>query len=124
MLSGDIHFSYHSVLHFPTEASVVSHVHQLVNSPIRNALRPFERQAMRVATSRVGALVARGLRRATGGRRPDLSWDLDHGPVFDNCVGMLTFDGEAATVCLERATADDDGTERLDVVFEVDLGAC
>ena len=37
---------------------------------------------------------------------------------------MLTFDGEAATVRLERATADDDGTELLDVVFEVDLGTC
>ena len=79
---------------------------------------------MRVATSRVGALVARGLRRATGGRRPKLEWGLDHGPVFANCVGILTFDGEAATVCLERATADDDGTERLDVVFDVDLGSC
>ena len=44
--------------------------------------------------------------------------------MFDNCVGMLTFDGEAATVCLERATADDDGTEHLEVVFEVDLGTC
>ena len=78
---------------------------------------------MRVATSRLGSFIARGLRRATGGRRPKLNWDLDHGPVFDNCVGILTFDGEAATVCLERATADDDGTEHLEVVFEVDLGA-
>ena len=79
---------------------------------------------MRVATSRVGGLIARGLRRATGGRRPTLSWHLDNGPIFDNCVGILTFDGEAATVCLERATAGDDGIERLDVVFEVDLGSC
>ena len=77
---------------------------------------------MQLATSRVGALIARGLRRATGGRRPALDWDLDHGPVFANCVGMLTFEGEAATVCLESATADDDGTDHLEVVFEVDLG--
>lgn len=123
VLSGDIHFSYHSVLHFPAATPVVSCVHQVVNSPIRNALRPFERTAMRVATSRAGALIARVLRRTTGGRRPAISWDLDHGPVFANCVGILTFDGEAATVCLESATADDDGTERLDVVFEVDLGS-
>jgi hypothetical protein len=79
---------------------------------------------MRVATSRPGALIARALRRATGGRRPPLSWDLDHGPVFANCVGMLTFDGEAAAVCLESATADGDGTQHLEVVFEVDLGLC
>jgi hypothetical protein len=124
VLSGDIHFSYHSALHFPATAGVVSCVHQVVNSPIRNALRPFERAAMRVATSRPGALIARALRRATGGRRPPLSWDLDHGPVFANCVGMLTFDGEAAAVCLESATADGDGTQHLEVVFEVDLGLC
>ncbi len=79
---------------------------------------------MRVATSRDGALIARGLLRATGGRRPALDWELDHGPFFANCVGMLTFDGEAATVRLERATADDDGTELLDVVLDVDLGTC
>jgi hypothetical protein len=121
VLSGDIHFSYHSALDFPPAARVASRVHQVVNSPIRNALRPFERWAMRIATSRVGALIARGLRRSTGGRRPDVRWDLDHGPVFANCVGVLTFDGDAATVCLERASADDEGAERLEVVFEVDL---
>jgi hypothetical protein len=121
VLSGDIHFSYHAELHFPPTARVASRVHQLVNSPIRNALRPFERWAMRIATSRVGALIARGLRRSTGGRRPDVRWDVDHGPVFANCVGVLKFDGDAATVCLESATADD-GTPNLEVVFEVDLG--
>jgi hypothetical protein len=121
VLSGDIHFSYHAAIRFPPAARVASRVHQVVNSPIRNALRPFERWAMRIATSRVGALIARGLRRSTGGRRPDVRWDLDHGPVFANCVGVLTFDGDAATVCLERASADDEGAERLEVVFEVDL---
>ncbi|HWM18820.1 MAG TPA: hypothetical protein VNO51_03980, partial [Ilumatobacteraceae bacterium] len=125
VLSGDIHFSYHSVLHFPATTPVVSHVHQVVNSPIRNALRPFERTAMRVATSRVGALIARILRRATGGRRPTVRWDLDHGPIFENCVGVLSFDGDAATVCLERATVEDDGgAHRLEVVFDVDLRSC
>jgi hypothetical protein len=121
VLSGDIHFSYHSVLHYPSTTPIVSRVHQLVNSPMRNALRPFERAAMRVATSKAGALIARALRRSTGGRRPELSWGLDHGPVFANCVGMLTFDGESATVRLERATADDDGAQQLEVVFDVDL---
>ncbi len=67
VLSGDIHFSYHSVLHFPAATPVVSCVHQVVNSPIRNALRPFERNAMRVATSRVGALDR--ARAAAGDRR-------------------------------------------------------
>ena len=94
-------------------------------STLRSATRCGRSSARRCGSRRRGwaRSIARALRRATGGRRPQVSWDLDHGPVFANCVGILTFDGEAATVCLERATADDDGTEHLEVVFEVDLAA-
>jgi hypothetical protein len=123
VLSGDIHFSYHSMLHFPDDAAMTSRVHQVVNSPIRNALRPFERAAMRVGLSRGGVLFGRALRRATGGRPGVLHWRLDNGPVFDNCLGELTYDGDHATARLERATADDDGEPRLAIAFEVDLGA-
>jgi hypothetical protein len=121
VLSGDIHFSYHAELHFPADVQLRSRVHQIVNSPMRNALRPFERAAMRVVMSRVGGAVARGLRRAAGGRRPSVQWQLDHGPVFDNCIGELRFDGDAATVRLESATNDDHDKPQLDIVFEVDL---
>jgi hypothetical protein len=121
ILSGDIHFSYHSRIHFPAGSPITSHVHQLVNSPIRNALRPFERAAMRTATSRPGALIARVIRRLAGGRRTTLCWQADHGPVFDNCVGEVTFDGDTAVMRLERATAGDDGVPHLEVAFEVDL---
>ena len=100
---------------------MTSNVHQIVNSPIRNALRPFERAAMRVAMCRAGETIARGLRRLSGGRRHALRWRLDHGPVFDNCLGQLTFDGDAATMRLERATSDAGGQPHLEVVFEVDL---
>jgi hypothetical protein len=41
--------------------------------------------------------------------------------VFDNCIGQLTFDDDVATMRLERATADDDGTTHLETVFDVDL---
>jgi hypothetical protein len=122
VLSGDIHFSYHAELHFPPGSDVRSRVHQIVNSPMRNALRPHERTAMRVVMSRPGAALLRGLRRASGGRRPAVRWGLDHGPVFDNCIGELRFDGASASVRLERATNDADRDQpRLDVVFEVDL---
>lgn len=121
VLSGDIHFSYHSELHFPAASPLRSRVHQIVNSPMRNALRPHERTAMRVAMSRAGTALARGLRRAAGGRRTAVRWQLDHGPVFDNCLGELRFDGDAATVRLERSTNDEHDQPQLDVVFEVDL---
>ena len=121
VLAGDIHFSYHSELHFPPTTLLQSRVHQIVSSPIRNALRPFERAVMRVAMSRAGWMVARGLRRATGGRRPGVHWQLDDGPVFDNCLGALRFDGGEATVRLERAVTRDNDEPVLDVVFEVPL---
>ena len=52
VLSGDIHFSYASEIRFPDGREPRSRVHQLVNSPIRNALTPPERTAMRLGTSR------------------------------------------------------------------------
>ena len=48
VLSGDIHFSYASELIFPDGHPMASRVHQLVNSPIRNALRPSSPSAWRV----------------------------------------------------------------------------
>ncbi len=62
VLSGDIHFSYHSEIDFPEAADVATPVHQLVNSPMRNALRPHERTTIRFALSRAGSVIARGLR--------------------------------------------------------------
>jgi hypothetical protein len=121
ILSGDIHFSYHSRIHFPPTMAVASNVHQLVNSPIRNALRPFERAAMKVAMSRTGKIIGGSLRRLSGGRRTPLRWTLDHGPVYDNCLGLLTFDDENASMRLERATVDNDGAPQLEVAFDVDL---
>ena len=121
ILSGDIHFSYHSEVHFPDEMGVATPVHQVVNSPMRNALRPHERAMMRFALSRGGRAVARTLRWSVRSKRPALEWQLDHGPVFDNCIGELTFDGEAASVCIERAVVGPEGDNEIDVVFDADL---
>src|SRR5690606_35621406 len=43
VLSGDIHFSYRARLEFPGDAGVRSRVHQVVSSPIRNALNQPQR---------------------------------------------------------------------------------
>jgi len=123
VLSGDIHFSYHSQIEFPAEMDVATPVHQLVNSPMRNALRSHERATMRFALSRVGRVVGRLLRWSVGNKRPTVRWQLDNGPVFDNCIGELTFDGERATVCIERAVVGDDGEHVIDAVFDADLSA-
>jgi hypothetical protein len=121
VLSGDIHLSYISRLHFAPEQTMNSAVHQLVNSPIRNALNPKERRAMLAAMSRPGRVVARGLRRTV--RRPhrDVRWKIDEGPVFDNCLGQLLFDGASARLTQEHSRPSDDGSAKLELLYTVDL---
>ena len=110
VLSGDIHFSYISRLHFAPEQTMNSAVHQLVNSPIRNALNPKERRAMRAGMSRIGRVVARGLRRTVRRAHRDVDWKVDEGPVFDNCLGQLIFDGASARLVQEHSCPSDDGS--------------
>ena len=122
VLSGDIHFAYSSEIHFPIEAGTGTRVFQLVNSPIRNALRPHERILMRFFMSRVARGLGRILRRAVGRKRTSVRWKIDHGPVFANCIGVLDYDGDAAGLLIEQATPyDAAGDAALATTFSVDL---
>jgi len=121
VLSGDIHFSYISRLRFAPAQTMNSYVHQIVNSPIRNALNPKERLAMRAGMSRVGAVVMRGLRRTVRRPHASVSWELDEGPVFDNCLGQLIFDDESARLIQEHSCPSDDGSAHLELLYEIDL---
>ena len=121
LLSGDIHFSYVAAVQFPESLGVTSHVNQLVSSPIRNALVPRERRVIRFALSRIGKWIAGGLRRAAGRRRSDLTWEMTHGPVFANVMGLATFDGRSARVTVEQARAAGDGSAELEIVIESEL---
>jgi hypothetical protein len=121
VLSGDIHLSYTSRLHFAPEQTMNSSVHQLVNSPIRNALNTKERRAMHAAMSGVGRVVARSLRRTVRQPHQELSWKVDEGPVFDNCLGQLIFDGASARLVQEHSCPTDDGSAKLELLYTVDL---
>jgi hypothetical protein len=123
VLSGDIHFSYHSEIEFPPELDVATPVHQLVNSPMRNALRPHERATIRFALSRAGKAVARMLRWSVRNKPPVVTWQLDQGPVFDNCIGEITFDGDDAKLSIERAVVGNDGENVFELVFDAHLSA-
>ena len=124
ILSGDVHFSYRARLDVPTAPggeAVVSRIHQLVNSPIRNVLKARERRAMRAGMSRVGSWVTRGLRRATGARPDPERWVVEDGPYFANHVCLVTFDGATAAMVLECAEPDADGHPRLSEAARADL---
>jgi hypothetical protein len=123
VLSGDIHFSFHGQIHFPAEMDVATPVHQLVNSPLRNQLRPEERLVIRFMLSRAGRTIGRMLRRSVGDPPSPVTWQIDHGPVFANSVAEITFDGDDATLCIERALAGEDGHNEIEVAFDVELSA-
>jgi hypothetical protein len=121
VLSGDIHFSYHAQVHFPSKRAVQSRVHQLVSSPIRNVLRPTERFGMRLVMSPAAALLGRALRRSARRPRTELRWSIDHGPVWGNSIGLLTLTGRGASVAVEQTRPGDDGEPALTIVYEAPL---
>ena len=124
VLAGDIHFSFASEIRFPGDHQMTSRVHQLVSSPIRNALRPPESTAMRLGTSHFAGLVGRVLRRATRRRRTKVSWGIDVGPVFANSLAQIAFDGRAARLTMLQARPHaDDVSPAFDTAFDLDLVA-
>jgi PhoD-like phosphatase len=124
VLSGDIHFSYAAELRFPRN-QVASRVHQLVSSPIRNALKPPESTAMRLGTSRLTRQVGRFLRRCVRRKKARISWSVDLGPVFGNSLGEISFDGRAAQLCFLKARPGDEDSGRpvFDKLIDFDLAA-
>jgi hypothetical protein len=121
VLSGDIHFSYAAEIRLD-QRPMASKVHQLVNSPIRNSLTGPERTAMRLGKSHVAGGLGRLLRRAVGRRRVPVQWAIDRGPVFDNCIGELTFDGDRAGLSMQRTEPYEEGAgPQLTEVIDVDL---
>ncbi|HSB87004.1 MAG TPA: hypothetical protein VLD86_11870 [Ilumatobacteraceae bacterium] len=129
VLSGDIHFSYAAEVQFQhgrssKDRQLAGRVHQLVSSPIRNALRPPESTAMRLGASAVARVLGRVLRRAVLRPPPQLTWKIDLGPVFANSVGELTFDDRSASLLvLQVRPHDETQAPAFDRGFELDLVA-
>jgi hypothetical protein len=121
VLSGDIHFSYLSSVDLSARRASASRVHQIVSSPIRNALLPRERRVIRVALTRVGSLLGRALRRAAGRSRTEPRWAMTQGPVFGNNIGEVTFDEDRAHLRLLHSASSCDGQTQLRAVIEADL---
>jgi hypothetical protein len=118
VLSGDIHFSYLGEVDLAARGPMASTVTQVVSSPIRNALVPHERWAIRFALSRPGAVIARVLRAGARKPRTDLRWGIDAGPAFGNNIGLGTFDARTARITIDQADLDDAGAPALTTILE------
>ncbi len=101
LLSGDVHFAYLAEARFPDE-SVQSRIYQAVCSPFRHSLEPKLERANRFACGRGGALVGAVLTHSAPVPKPSLSWEITHGPFFENEVATLSLDGPEAVLALDR----------------------
>ena len=119
-LGGDVHFSYLAKASYPPGRGVTSRVHQVVCSPVRNPVQRSIRGLDRLARTAVGRGLGRALLRSVRVRPSELSWQVDHGPWFDNQLATVAMEGRSARVWLEqpRAGEPDPSLER---VFEHDL---
>ena len=106
MVSGDVHFTYRVEAWLADDSSrpaPTSRIHQIVCSPIRNALVKRERLAIKVSLSRFGRGLGRLLRWSVRVRSPALRWDRHPRVMFNNDMAMLQLDGRAAIVHLHNA---------------------
>jgi hypothetical protein len=106
ILSGDVHFTYGVAGRFdpdPARPEPTSAVHQLVCSPMRNALVHRERAVIRAAVSTPGRWLGSLLRRAARAPRPALRWDRTPPILFNNAMALLEISGPHASVELHNS---------------------
>jgi len=103
VLSGDVHTSYVAEVDLGPDAGS-SRVFQVVCSPFRNPLTPSSRRVVAATGSRRAATIFARLARAAGVARPTATWRYVARRTFDNSIGELVLDEEAAAVTLYAAT--------------------
>jgi hypothetical protein len=123
LLSGDIHFAYVASVELrePSSSASQSRIRQVVSSPIRNALVKRERRVIDFAVRPAGRKIGSWLERRAGITEAPIRWELDHDPIFDNNIGMITVDERSARLVIERARPDDDGEPILETMVDVEL---
>ena len=92
LLSGDVHCSYTAQVHVPGVDPARTTIHQLVMSPFRNPLERGMKVANRILDRAPVRGFIRGLALLAGVREPDVRWDVEHGPWFDNGVMTVVLD--------------------------------
>jgi hypothetical protein len=102
ILSGDVHTTYAAEVDLGAKAGP-SRVYQVVCSPFRNPLAPFPRRVVKATGSRLAARVFSTLARASGVAPSSATWSYLSQRTYDNSIGELNLDEEAATVTIYRA---------------------
>ncbi|MDP9257189.1 MAG: alkaline phosphatase family protein [Actinomycetota bacterium] len=119
IIGGDVHTAY--IAEVALGERQESRVSQIVCSPFRNPLETRERRVIRLLGTRPVALLCRGLARAAGVRRPDVSWRFVTPVTFDNSVAVLDLDERRARVTVRRSAPAGDNGPPLETIHERDL---
>jgi PhoD-like phosphatase len=106
-LSGDVHHAYLAEIAFREGVGASSRAYQAVCSPYRNPLDNRERFMIRRMWTRYAAVTARALARSAGVPDPDVRWQADAPPIFDNQVATLEISDRRAWVRFERTRPRD-----------------
>jgi hypothetical protein len=120
VLSGDVHTTYASAVDLGPEAGPTP-VFQLVCSPFRNPLSPVRQRVAKTAGSAVSAAVFGLLARLAGVAQPSARWRYIAERTFDNSIGELALNEEAATATLYRATPSEQEGDLLKAISKLGL---
>jgi hypothetical protein len=120
VLSGDVHHAYAARAQYADE--VRSPVYQLTCSPVHNFVPPFMKVVFRISWSRVAEKTMHLLMNKVARLpRQELDWSRLAGPFYGNEIATLLLDGRSATLVIEKAGRDRDGTARLTPVVDLPL---
>jgi hypothetical protein len=88
-------------------------IHQLTMSPFRNDIERPAKTGFKLLNRRRLASVVHRLARWAKVEDVDITWQLEHGPWFDNAVMVVTFAGSSASVEVLTAQVGADGRQVL-----------
>ena len=90
-------------------------------------MSPFRNDIQRAAAGQPAVPTAAPVRRSValsasaGVAEPDITWELDEGPWFDNGVMSIEFHGAEARAIIEHAHVRDGDRQELERTLELEL---
>jgi hypothetical protein len=116
LLGGDVHTAYIADVALGAGAGP-SCVQQIVCSPFRNPLTPWQRRIVRWTSSCQAAALFSRLARLSKVSPPSVAWRLLRGPTFENSIGLLELDAGTANVTISRSASANDGGPLLRTLY-------
>ena len=120
LLGGDVHCNYTAAAALTDVAHPNTAIHQLTMSPFRNDIPWIGKLANRVLNRPLATVLVHRMARGAKVRDLAITWQVEHGPWFDNGVMTVEFTGRAARLRLDHARLVD-GRHTLSTTLEVEL---